>query len=107
MGLKCDIKKEICGGICTGWDGIISEKVIIPANTNAWDGLKLYAEHIPCEECKPKGIKKLSAIQDQTNLSIGERAKPFDHDNFRDFTKDIVCTWNKCVERGDCKGEIF
>ena len=93
MGVMCTIDKEK-GGHCTGFDGIIDEKIIIPAGTNGWLAHKIINEKIPCETCSDDAIENFSGLQDVTNLSIGEINTPYDYDNLKKFVKKVNHVWD-------------
>lgn len=97
MGLKCSINKETCEGFsCTEFDGKIKN------GKNAWDEIRKVVDEIPCQTCKEDGLKRVSALQDVVNLGIGERTKPFNPKNLKEFVDDVNCVYNTCKERGDC-----
>jgi len=104
MGKKCSITKELCNGFgCTGYDGTIEKDILIPKNSNAWDGItKVIKEGVWCTSCKEDGIKRVSALHDIVNLGIGEQKKPFNAHNLKNFMDEASCVYNKCKARGDC-----
>ena len=88
MGINCSVDKER-GGRCTSYDGIIPEKITIPANTNGWTAHRTINEKIPCDSCKNDALDNFSGLQDLVNLSIGEIDRPYDEDNFWKFVDKV------------------
>lgn len=98
MGLKCNIKAELCKGFgCTSYDGKL------PNGKNAWQEIDKVIDKIPCETCKDDGKKRMSGLHDIVNLGIGETKKPFNNDNLKKFVKEVNCVWNECVKNGNCR----
>jgi hypothetical protein len=103
MGKTCTIQKESCGFKCTSYDGSISKDVTIKKGSNAWDGLrKVVKEGVWCESCAEDGLRKINGLQDIVNLGIGEKKKPHDAENLKQFVNEVNCAYRTCKERGDC-----
>lgn len=84
--MSCDLKNEICGGLCTGYDG-----------KKEWDKIHKAVEEIGCETCKEEGKGLMKFAHDVVNAKLG---KPlFDKDNFKKHAAQIKCI---CDKTGVC-----
>lgn len=89
MSVQCDMKNEVCGFKCTGYDG-----------SEIWDKIHKAADSIECETCRDHGQKLMKFAHDTVNLGLGKHA--FDKDNFNAMYKEIECVRDKCKKDGRC-----
>jgi len=84
--LSCEIKGELCGGKCTGYDG-----------SKIWEKRMKINEGIECETCRDEAIKLEKFSHDIVNARIGK--KIFDKPNFKKHVQIIKCL---CDKMGVC-----
>lgn len=87
--MSCNLKNEVCGVRCTGYDG-----------AHIWKKIHSAVEEIDCEECQHEGRKKINFIHDVVNLGLGKKAH--DSENFTEVFKQVQCIYDKCKADGRC-----
>ena len=84
--IECDMKNELCGGRCTGYDG-----------SDKWDQIHKISDSIECDSCREDGKALMVFSHDFVNARLG---KPlFDEKNFKKHVDAIKCL---CGKLGVC-----
>lgn len=82
--MECDLKNEICGFSCTGFEG---KKI--------WQELEKTVKKIDCESCREHAVKLISFLHDVVNGGLG---KPlYNEKNFNQIFNEINCVHNKIL----------
>ena len=80
--MDCNLKNEMCGFSCTGFEG-----------KEIWKELEKTVKKIECESCRDHAEKLISFIHDLVNAGLG---KPlFNERNFNKIHSEIDCVFNK------------
>ncbi|MDA1136905.1 MAG: hypothetical protein O2916_11765 [Proteobacteria bacterium] len=80
--IACDLKNEICGYSCTGYEG----KAI-------WKELENTVKKIECESCREHAINQINFIHDMVNGGLG---KPlYNESNFNKILNQANCIQSK------------
>jgi hypothetical protein len=80
--MECDLKNEICGFSCTGFEG-----------GQVWKELEKAVNKIDCESCREHAERLISFIHDHVNAGLG---KPlFNAKNYHDIVSEINCVSDK------------
>lgn len=80
--MECDLKNEICGFSCTGFEG---KKI--------WQELESTVKKIDCESCRNHAIELISFLHDLVNAGLGK--KVYNEKNFNKIYSQINCVYNK------------
>ena len=84
--MSCDIKNEICGASCTGYQG-----------SEIWKKRRQLIKEIDCESCQEHANKNETGYHDHVNAMLG---KPIhDEANLRRYYDEHLCV---CKKRGYC-----
>ena len=87
---ECNLKNEVCGFRCTGYDG-----------KEVWKELHNLPKKIDCESCSEHADSLFKGLHDSVNVGLGK--KPFDAKNYKKFVDEVQCGYNSCVAKGNCK----
>ncbi len=80
--MDCDLKNEICGFSCTGFEG-----------KEIWRDLEKTVNKIDCESCREHAINLISFLHDLVNGGLG---KPlYNEKNFNQIYNEINCVYSK------------
>ena len=80
--MDCDLKNEVCGFSCTGFEG-----------REIWRDLEKTVNKIDCESCREHGINLISFLHDLVNGGLG---KPlYNEKNFNQIYNEIQCVYSK------------
>ena len=82
--MECNLKNEICGFSCTGFEG----KMI-------WQKLEKTVKEIDCDTCRDHALELISFWHDLVNMGLGKPA--FNEKNFNKIYNQIQCVYNKTV----------
>ena len=80
--MECNLKNEICGFSCTGFDG-----------TKIWDELTKSVKKIDCESCREHALNLISFLHDHVNGGLGKSL--FNSKNYSNAVKEINCVYDK------------
>lgn len=81
---ECNIKGEICGFSCTGFDG-----------KQVWEKLHKLHKDIDCEECSDHAKRLFEFIHDVVNAGLGKKLhNPI---NFDKIYNEILCVYAKTI----------
>ena len=87
--MSCDLKNEVCGAKCTGYDG-----------AKVWEKIHNIPKEIDCETCAAHADELFTGVHDVVNIGLGKKAhNPM---NLKKFMTEVNCVYNKCVETGQC-----
>ena len=82
--MECDLKNEICGFNCTGFEG-----------GAIWKKLEKAVNEIDCESCREHAQKLISFVHDLVNAGLG---KPlYNEKNFISIYNEIDCVYSKTL----------
>lgn len=80
--MECNLKNEVCGFSCTGFDG-----------GKIWKKLDKDIDEIDCESCRDHAKDLISFIHDLVNGGLG---KPlYNEKNFNKIYHEIECVYSK------------
>ena len=87
---ECNLKNEVCGFRCTGYEG-----------QEVWKEIHAIPKKIDCESCSEHADKMFKGLHDHVNAGLGKPV--FDDSNYKSFVDEVNCTYNKCLASGRCK----
>lgn len=82
--MECNLKNEICGFSCTGFDG-----------SKIWGDIDKAVEKIDCETCHDHAKQLMSFVHDVVNAGLGK--KLYDEKNFIKIYNQITCVYEKSM----------
>jgi hypothetical protein len=87
---ECNLKNEVCGGRCTGYQG-----------QSVWKEIHEIHKKIDCQSCSEDAKEMFIGIHDHVNTRLGK--KPHDIKTYKKFVDDINCSFKACIDSGRCQ----
>jgi len=87
---QCNLKNEVCGGRCTGFEG-----------AQAWKNRRIAIDKdVDCKSCNEEAHLMETFSHDLVNVRLGK--KTHDKKNFHKFVEIVNCAAATCKEKGTC-----